>query len=72
MTKHIFRKSGPALVALRKGYVYEGQAEIEDGFVHFTGNRKVGDERFRTHDHSWPRHEISMVRWLDDSERAPA
>ena len=59
-----------AIVRLRDSREYEGRVRIADGFVHFTGRRRVregdGITYRSTTGWSWPRQRILEIRWLDD------
>jgi len=57
----------PAIVFLRDGRRYEGQAAIDRGWVHFEGRRRVGNHEDVTYRPAggrvWPRSKITEIRW---------
>lgn len=64
----------PAIVILRDGRAYKGEASIVDGFVHFEGDRRIhtGDHVMyrRAGGRTWPRREIQEIRWSDEDREA--
>jgi hypothetical protein len=59
-----------AVIRLRGGRDYEGRVHIDNGFIHFSGVRRVrawDDVTYRqTNDRSWPRRQVSEIRWLEE------
>lgn len=55
---------------LRDNREYEGSVELANGFVHFTGRRRVREMGGITYRHagaiSWPHQRILEVRFLDN------
>lgn len=57
-------RTGHAVILLTIGYAYEGRTEVDGSFVHFSGQRAIGDERYAVEDHTWPPAMIDSIRWL--------